>query len=111
MCICCAILPCCNSVGTEWHSGFANFLVPAAAFSAERRHILVSDPSVRTGRARPEGRAFDLLVTVELGLVTRFKVCSHSTVQLAGRSMFGRSIAEAPNTHWMGSLFDQLPAV
>lgn len=58
-----------------------------------------------------KGVHFDLLIADELGSVTTFKVCSYLTARLAGCSMLGRSITDAPNAHWVGSLLEQLRAV
>jgi hypothetical protein len=39
------------------------------------------------------------------------RVCSDLTARLAGRSMNGRSISEAPNVQWTRSILGQLQAV
>ena len=54
---------------------------------------------------------FDLMETVDLHQTPVVRVCSNFTVRVAGCSMKGRFISEAPNVRWSGLLLDQIKAV
>jgi hypothetical protein len=58
-----------------------------------------------------KGVQFDHIAIVQLGKIPVVRVGSHLTAHLAGCSMGGRSISDAPNAKWMGSILDQLQAV
>lgn len=70
------------------------------------------DPPEFVTPAAPPLKAlhFDLVEAVEAHHTPVLRVCSYLTSRLAGCSMRGRFISEAPNVRWSGLLRDQLDA-
>jgi hypothetical protein len=57
------------------------------------------------------GVHFDLIAIAELGETPIVRICSNLTARLAGCSMNGRFISEAPNAQWASLLLGKMQAV